>query len=77
MDVVSKILTKNVDNYSSDDTGATEMMVVDMHTLNIIDVSHENDVTTHRNQIRRSKRLQAQRNPSSASTSSTDPSEGE
>lgn len=77
MDVVPKMLTKTLDNYSSDDSAATEMMISDMHTLNIIDTSHENDFKTQRNQIRRrSRRLQAQRNFSS-STSSTDPCEGE
>ncbi|CAH8470661.1 unnamed protein product [Schistosoma haematobium] len=76
MDVVPKMLTKTLDNYSSDDSAATEMMISDMHTLNIIDTSHENDFKTQRNQIRRSRRLQAQRNLSS-STSSTDPCEGE
>ncbi|CAH8440625.1 unnamed protein product [Schistosoma turkestanicum] len=74
-DVTAKRSTKVVDNDSSGDSSATEMMINDMHTLNIMDVKRENDSITQ-GKRRRSKRIQAQRNRSFTSTSSTDPCEG-
>ncbi|KAK4473964.1 hypothetical protein MN116_003284 [Schistosoma mekongi] len=62
----------NINSDSSGDSSATEMMINDMHTLNIID-ANESEARTQGRIRRRSKRLHAQRNISFASTSSTDP----